>query len=1231
MVIFKETTVPFENLENNVQEASVCRLPNSKSSVGANNSRSRPHVHAFSKLECVKIGSHNDHLLLQLADDGKTLKIQLFSLATRTSSNSVGHKSALKPLHLVFDSYIIPDIYLQQDEANQTVLCWVLTTSEDIHRILLPAPDQVSLFTPNTTNYSVQHLQSLHSRIPVMLKPVQANSVAIACQDGAIVLASIPAPSRIMGSTSDPHLRDIQENILNKSTAMKRSSSLFDNLKSLVGQNDANFHAPLSDAEACPLAVHSITQGTSDNWIIALSQDGKLQLMPCQPSHSQQPISVNWTKDLLVDGEDAADYLLKEKGSTFLRSYHLGHNRFHALALLSTKRKPIIYGFIVDFSTRQPVCEDGWGKTVGSYDDGEIVDFVCQNSTIDGSDQANLWVLWNSDSQAQIQHCSVKSNHYEDGRWQNVESRYCNQLPETGAIQMFVENAARESSLPYARSLFSHMKFSKIAGKRALETLESENVNGMVIDGGNDDLLSNVAGIITRNASSTEDIKQEWRKFIDLCIHMEIKLNLPITMQTLGSDDQTVAVLKHGAISIIRQSDDMEKLQSYANRRNDNPVVLRIDFGPSELKDQQMSTVAARTSVLKMMDVLAHLVGVIPEATMQRIDDAFLDILKSPTRDTVDAFAQEYFQTALQPAFNSIDNGDVHVNMFLLEWNKCPNVLDAANWLLEQLSASDNEMTMDQEDTYALPSEFLNILIISTCQQVTRARFEIARNLFIAAVMVYSYKDSECRMANGTSLLAYSFAATTSGALLQWTFEHSTMSTNSPAEHLPHLWGRVDRPLSFARLLAELHCQINIDAESSVSDLAIRGSNQLIQSLGLFKRNTQAITTLDMVKFANTLEVYGYTSTAMAFASMLNVGPGVYYVLGKCALKSQKVAEALEYFERAASGMIGEVSLDDESFLPQLLPNEVVQDGLWHYYHHIADMFASRQLVEQAAHFESLALTFVESEPAETKLLLQRSLFQYKLDLEKFDDAYALMTLSTDEPGKCQQANQLVLVLCQKNQDKMLCELAFDEFQPEVKNTLTKLAEVSSLAEMSRYWKLLYSYAVLHQDYLTGAFAMYMYAKRQSYSQVDETSLREQVRGYLTAKSTLSLVSDVNAYISVSDPPSFNKAHPPKILSVGSADIDKELAMAKARLAAFDAKKNIDVLAIQIPDTVATYIEEKQWDEAFYAAHLFSLDPTPILEAIVTHCTYNMKSQDKRQVSVSSLEQVADEFQSLFW
>lgn len=207
MVIFKETSVPFENLESNAQEAALCRLPNTRSLIGAISSHSRPFTHVQSKLESVKVGSHNDHLLLQLADDGKTLKLQFVSLASRSSSHSASHMSALKPLHLVFDSYIIPDIYVQQDQSSQTVLCWVLTSNEDIHRILLPSPDQISLFSPTATNYSVQHLQSLQSRVPVMLRPLQAGSVAVGCQDGTIVVASIPAPSRILGSSSDPHLR----------------------------------------------------------------------------------------------------------------------------------------------------------------------------------------------------------------------------------------------------------------------------------------------------------------------------------------------------------------------------------------------------------------------------------------------------------------------------------------------------------------------------------------------------------------------------------------------------------------------------------------------------------------------------------------------------------------------------------------------------------------------------------------------------------------------------------------------------------------------------------------------------------------------------------------------------------------------------------------------------------------------------------------------------------------
>jgi hypothetical protein len=60
------------------------------------------------------------------------------------------------------------------------------------------------------------------------------------------------------------------------------------------------------------------------------------------------------------------------------------------------------------------------------------------------------------------------------------------------------------------------------------------------------------------------------------------------------------------------------------------------------------------------------------------------------------------------------------------------------------------------------------------------------------------------------------------------------------------------------------------------------------------------------------------------------------------------------------------------------------------------------------------------------------------------------------------------------------------------------------------------------------------------------------------------------------------------------------------------------ISAVHIPEAIDTYISEKNWDEAFYVAELFSLDPRPILEAVITHCIYNMKSQSNRYDGLTS-------------
>lgn len=700
----------------------------------------------------------------------------------------------------------------------------------------------------------------------------------------------------------------MQEILLNTSSSAKRSSSIFDNLKILVGQNDARLHNATPSSNACPQAIQSISHTSQGDWIIVLSQDGKLQIVPAQPSYDRQPLTIDWWTDSIQHQQDDADRTLLERGHSFLHSHVLPHNRFQVLVLLAAKKGPIIYSFTIRFDGRQAVWEKGWTKTVEPYSDGEIIDFTSQRSSVNGKDQTTLWVMWNTDGVAQIRHCLVDAADARGGRWHKVDSRHSNPLPDENSIQQFVQSAALESSMPHARALFSDMQLSASAVNEAFSAFEAgSSQDAMMLDQGNDDLLSNVRDVVSQKVSGAmtlDDAKREWRRFIDLCIHLETKLHVPIRVQTAGANDKTILVLKHGALSIVRPSDDLEILHCYCNQSGQDLIIPEVELEQGELQHSQMSDVIARTSVLKMLDSIAHLIQAMPRPAMQRIDDMFLDILKKPIRDTIDAFAQEFYQIGLQPALSAIEEGDVLVTQFLAEWIECPNVSEAVHWLLEQLAAPDAENMIDQDDELSSrPSDFVDSLIISTFKDIISSRYELSRNVMIALVLIFASNKTSTHLINAASLLAFSVATTTSGALLQWTIEHSTASDTSTSLRSPQLFQKGDRPQSLLHLLVEMYSQVKVDENSALVDLATSGSHNLIQSLGIFKRTTQVVTTVDMVRFANVLEVYGYTSTALGFASMLNAGPGVFYVMGKCTLKNQKIMESVEYFERAAAGL----------------------------------------------------------------------------------------------------------------------------------------------------------------------------------------------------------------------------------------------------------------------------------------------------------------------------------------
>lgn len=699
-------------------------------------------------------------------------------------------------------------------------------------------------------------------------------------------------------------LGELQETVLNKSSSGKRSSSIFDNLKNFVGQGDAHPPNSTQSEDAVPQVVHSISHPINGDWIVVLLQNGKLKMLPTQPSYDRKPLSID-RQDALSENE----LMLHERSRSFIRSHAINDNRFQILVLIVTKDAPIIHSFTVSLEARQPVWENGWTKKVTASTDGEIVGFISQKENVNGSNQTALWVLWNADSEAEINYCLVDSEDVNSGRWRKVDVQFDKTLPDETSIQQFVQSAALESSMPHARALFSHMRLSAFATKVAFKELNNNGASpdSMLLDPGSEDVLTNVSDFISRKFRATptsDDSKREWRRFIDLCIHWEAKLHVPISLQTAGPADKTTIVLKNGSVSILRRSDDLEILQCYSNQRSDQLVVSAVELEQGELQHPQMADVVARTSVLKVLDSVAHLIQAFPPLAMQQVDDVFLDILKKPIRDTIDTFAQELYQVALQPTLSTMEDGEVQVSQFLAEWKECPNASEAVNWLLEQFAVAEADSMMEQDDELtSRPSNFVDQLIISTFKEIISSRYELARNIMIALVLIFAANKSDTHLVNGANLLAYSVATATSTALMQWTIVHSSSSEDNVTPPSSILLQKESRPNNLLHLLVEMYSQVKVDQNSTLVDLATNGGYNLIQSLGIFKRTTQVMTTVDMVRFANMLEVYGYTNTAFGFASMLNAGPGVFYIMGKCTLKNNKNCESVEYFERAAAGM----------------------------------------------------------------------------------------------------------------------------------------------------------------------------------------------------------------------------------------------------------------------------------------------------------------------------------------
>ncbi|PKA58130.1 hypothetical protein AXF42_Ash019834 [Apostasia shenzhenica] len=276
-----------------------------------------------------------------------------------------------------------------------------------------------------------------------------------------------------------------------------------------------------------------------------------------------------------------------------------------------------------------------------------------------------------------------------------------------------------------------------------------------------------------------------------------------------------------------------------------------------------------------------------------------------------------------------------------------------------------------------------------------------------------------------------------------------------------------------------------------------------------------------------------------------------FHLLGFCLImrahgevrgvqKMQKIHEAIRCFFRAASSPEACHSLRNLSFETGFLyTGESGPTALWrlHYYQWAMQVFDQYGFSEGACQFALAALEQVDEilgqkdgnmvddflpEPVLTmRGRLWANVFKFALDLKNYRDAYCAIISNPDEDSKYICLRRFIIVLCEDNATKVLCDgkLPFVGMTDKVEQELFWKAERSEIFARPNLYKLLYSFEAYRNNWRRAACYMYRYAIRlKSEVNIDDTrllskALKERLEVLSTAINALQLVNQASAWI----------------------------------------------------------------------------------------------------------------------
>ncbi|KAG9291446.1 hypothetical protein G9A89_021865 [Geosiphon pyriformis] len=1248
-------------------------------------------------------------ILWRVFDNDRYLELRLCSLPSTESNQLLLDQTIKGTVQFFFPAKIVPTVFFFENEGIHALQCVVLLENKELHRLSLPLRH---LFQTKMVQFAHEsHLiTSLHRKEPLLLHSMDYDSSVVGCDDGSLLYiyydrdTVVPRfrEDQLMNKIFDQlfenfqMVKDMPKNLLTKMLTWPGAPNLTEETRA---SNLDSYGIEISR----PVSCASYIDHQSNKFLVWICQNRQVKAWSLHKNRDHLS-DLSFLNEVEEQNENA---IFPSNPRSLIRTIGPVDDEnllaFNFLVFMSIRKKHYFVVYQVTYHSaghlknlqivKQHIVDQGEILPQEPSLFVDIIDLVLlrgndqREGYPDGRREQNfqLWAVFERPTNLRkpailftdFSLSLIPSFSKEDV----VDCKFSDQLNivscpsqpvnPSDIVYDFPNITEKDIDGAYLAFIFYPGQFSKSTIIRSLHAYKrkfnqkSRDENGQQpfkLSLTSDVDLKEWASELIKNdltiqSGDTEEyhesIFRNWETLKQLCERYENNAREPLSLCTLPSLN-TVSVINRESISIVRGCEVSEVLE-------DNSKYFKLDqsfeiYSTEATKEKYpiLAEDELRNDIFNLIKASQLLVNQLNASELALIENTISETLSHASSSSaitlnVAIFYENFMRRHLSPEiFDQIRTLVQSCNHWPRGIRKVLKAAYSSSWKKDIKSEIESE---DKIHISLEPSILADAIIASTTSEIIRARYVIARDLFLLLIILVHFEKSDFSKTSLSMCMATLYPLN----ILRWISAQSVpfgkyvipMAMDSDNDDIIGALSKLSLDtirlatgsMSFLRyslLHSLLHYRhrIPVDPKLNSPDFPVIASNQFLRQIGFLNDSSPGTTTpvsvmtkSPFLEFGIYLESSGQLSLLYQYLQLLVGNPGVSFLMGRLYLKCGVYEKAQDWFAKAAVGFVGNVTLPPYTVRPLVHPQPCNLVGYWQYLAQEFKLYNRPMNVVQCCHLALRAFNEEERKSPEGKELmidLWFIMFKNALAADLYDEAFLAMMENPDKKRQKSCLREFIEVMCRNDEAQKLCQFSYHNLEEEFERILDAKADDSLVMESPNYSAIAYSYYIFSGNYVQAARNMYYFAQKieeiEVSSDVFTQWVSQQAQSYLAAINALELVEEKHAWFDFPRKGQSNdnrrrkrpRYNPPSetdqlqqskkdidIIELG--DIKKEYAIALVKLK-LGSHLGYTESKLELEDAIGLCAQTGHFEEAFSLAYDYGLDMSSIFESLTIKC-----------------------------